>query len=66
MPTQLKCGDKIRGDYGVKGEIIRITRDGLHADVRLALEGDWQIVVSASLSHLERIDSYTDKPSLRP
>lgn len=66
MPTQPTCGDKIRGDYGVEGEIIRISGDGLHADVQLALEGDWRIVVSATLAHLERIDSYTDKLSLRP
>lgn len=64
MQMQLKVGDKIRGDYGLEGEIIRISSDGYAADVKLPTSGAWHIVVSTCLAHLDRIESYTKKPNL--
>ena len=61
MSTALRVGDKIKGDYGVEGEIKSISADGMSATVQLVAVNSWSVLVATPVSRLTRITAYSNR-----
>ena len=60
MTTPLRVGDKIKGDYGVEGEIKSISTDDASATVQLVAASSWSVLIATPISHLTRIEAYSN------